>query len=46
MIDGQVAERLALSPRTVGRHLTSIYRKLNVATRAAATRFAVEQRLT
>jgi len=41
----QVAERLSLSPRTVGQHLSSIYNKLGVATRAAATRFAVEQRL-
>jgi DNA-binding CsgD family transcriptional regulator len=46
LTDGQVADELFLSPRTVGRHLTSIYRKLGVASRAAATRFAVEHRLT
>jgi DNA-binding CsgD family transcriptional regulator len=37
----QVAERLFLSPRTVEQHLRSIYNKLAVSTRAAATRFAV-----
>jgi predicted ATPase/DNA-binding CsgD family transcriptional regulator len=41
----EVAERLALSPRTVGQHLRSIYNKLGVGSRAAATRFAVEHRL-
>jgi DNA-binding CsgD family transcriptional regulator len=46
LTDGQVADELFLSHRTVGRHLTSIYRKLGVASRAAATRFAVEHRLT
>lgn len=46
LTDSQVAERLHLSPRTVGRHLTGIYRKLGVASRAGATRFAVEHRLT
>jgi DNA-binding CsgD family transcriptional regulator len=43
--DAEVAERLVLSPRTVNAHLTSIYRKLGVNSRAAATRFAVEQNL-
>jgi non-specific serine/threonine protein kinase len=36
----QVAERLYLSPRTVGQHLRSVYRKLGVASRAAAVREA------
>ena len=41
----QVAERLYVSPRTVGFHLRSIYRKLGVPTRAAAAKAAVEQGL-
>ena len=36
----QVAEKLYLSPRTVGQHLRSIYRKLGVSSRAAAVREA------
>ena len=43
--DAQVAERLVISPRTVNFHLTSIYSKLGVSSRAAATRYALEQRL-
>ena len=45
MTDSQVAERLYLSPRTVGQHLRSIYRKLGVPSRAAAARAAVERDL-
>ena len=41
----QVAERLFLSPRTVHRHLTSIYHKLGVRSRTGATRFAIEHGL-
>jgi len=37
----EVADRLVLSPRTVEQHLRSIYNKLGVSSRAAATRFAV-----
>jgi len=45
MTDAEVAERLFLSPRTVSTHLTSIYTKLNVSSRAAATRIAMEHNL-
>jgi DNA-binding CsgD family transcriptional regulator len=46
LTDAEVAERLFLSPRTIGQHLRSIYNKLGVSSRAAATRFAVEHGLT
>jgi predicted ATPase/DNA-binding CsgD family transcriptional regulator len=45
LTDAQVAERFVISLRTVNTHLTSIYNKLGVSSRAAATRFAVESRL-
>jgi DNA-binding CsgD family transcriptional regulator len=45
LTDAQVAERLVISLRTVTTHLTSIYNKLGVSSRAAATRFAVERHL-
>ena len=41
LTDPQVAERLYLSPRTVGQHLRSIYQKLGVPSRAAAVKEAV-----
>ena len=44
--DGEVARRLVVSPRTVHSHLRSIYRKLGVSSRSAATRYAVEHELT
>jgi len=46
LTDAEVAERLYLSPRTVGGHLRSVYNKLGVSSRSAATRFAIEQGLT
>jgi DNA-binding CsgD family transcriptional regulator len=45
LTDGQVAQRLHISPRTVGQHLHSVYKKLGVPSRAAAARRAVEQNL-
>jgi DNA-binding CsgD family transcriptional regulator len=45
MTDPQVAERLYLSPRTVGQHLRSIYRKLGVPSRAAAATEALQRGL-
>ena len=41
----QLSERLVISYRTVTTHLNSIYNKLGVTSRAAATRFAVEHHL-
>ena len=45
LTNAQVADRLFLSPRTVDHHLATIYSKLAVSTRAAATRFALEHGL-
>jgi DNA-binding NarL/FixJ family response regulator len=43
--DAQIAEHLVISPRTVNRHTTSLYSKLGVSSRAAATRYAMEHHL-
>jgi DNA-binding NarL/FixJ family response regulator len=43
--NAQVAEQLVISPRTVDAHLVSIYSKLGVNTRSAATRYAVDHNL-
>jgi len=43
--DVQVAAHLVISPRTVNAHLTSIYNKLGVDSRTAATRYALEHQL-
>ena len=45
LTNAQVAERLFLSPRTINAHLNSIYHKLGVSSRSAATRFAIEHDL-
>lgn len=41
----QIAERLVVSPYTVNAHLRTIYNKLDVPSRAAATRYALEHHL-
>jgi len=41
----QVAQQLVISPRTVNTHLTSIYDKIGVTSRSAATRYALEHHL-
>jgi DNA-binding CsgD family transcriptional regulator/tetratricopeptide (TPR) repeat protein len=45
LTNAQVAQRLFLSPRTVQRHLNSIYHKLGASSRTVATRFAIEHDL-
>lgn len=41
----EIAERMIVSPKTIGRHLENIYAKLGVSTRAAATLQAMQQGL-
>jgi predicted ATPase/DNA-binding CsgD family transcriptional regulator len=41
LTDSQVADRLYLSPRTVGQHLRSIYQKLGASSRTAAVKEAL-----
>ncbi|MGO8949487.1 MAG: tetratricopeptide repeat protein [Ktedonobacterales bacterium] len=43
--DAQIAQHLVISPRTVNRHTTSIYSKIGVSSRSAATRYAMEHQL-
>jgi DNA-binding CsgD family transcriptional regulator len=45
LTDAQVAEKLVVSPRTVNAHLSSIYSKLGISSRTAATRFAIDHHL-
>jgi predicted ATPase/DNA-binding CsgD family transcriptional regulator len=45
LTDAQVAEKLVISPRTVGKHLQSIYSKLDLPSRSAATRWAIKHDL-
>ncbi len=46
LTDAQIAAQLIISPRTVNTHLKAIYGKIQVSSRSAATRYALEQRLT
>ncbi|HEU0001925.1 MAG TPA: tetratricopeptide repeat protein [Ktedonobacteraceae bacterium] len=46
LTDLKIAERLVLSPRTVHTHISSIYIKLGITSRSAATRYAIEHDLT
>jgi len=45
MTDSAAAAALFISPRTVSQHLRSIYGKLDVSSRAGATRIAIERSL-
>ena len=45
MTNRAIAEALAISERTVDRHVSNIFTKLDVSSRAAATAFAYEHGL-
>jgi len=45
LTDAQIAEQLIISPRTVNTHLKAIYGKMQVSSRVAATRYALDQHL-
>jgi DNA-binding CsgD family transcriptional regulator len=45
LTDIEIGERLFISSRTVSQHLRSIYGKLGLRSRSAATRFAIEHNL-
>jgi predicted ATPase/DNA-binding CsgD family transcriptional regulator len=45
LTDAQIAEQLVISTRTVNHHTTSLYSKLGVTSRAAATHYAIENHL-
>jgi DNA-binding CsgD family transcriptional regulator/tetratricopeptide (TPR) repeat protein len=45
LTDPQIAERLVIARRTVNWYLTSIYSKIGVSSRSAATRYAIEHHL-
>jgi DNA-binding NarL/FixJ family response regulator len=43
--NAQMAEKLIISPRTVHAHVRSIYSKLGITSRSAATRYAIDHKL-
>jgi two-component system, NarL family, response regulator NreC len=43
--NGEIAEQLFLSRRTIETHRASIQRKLDLSTRAELTRYAIEHKL-
>jgi len=45
LTNNEIAAKLFLSPKTVSRHLSNIFTKLGVSSRASATAFAVEHHL-
>jgi len=45
LTNAQIADQLVISPLTVNTHVRSIYNKLEVSSRSAATRFAMQHHL-
>ena len=45
LTDAQIAQTLIISPRTVNAHLRSIFGKLNITSRNAATHFVLEHHM-
>ncbi len=45
LTNAQIAEQLVIRPFTVNNHVRSIFGKLGVTNRAAATRYAMEHQL-
>ena len=45
LTDIEIAERLVISERTVGKHLENIFQKIGVNTRGAAIRYAIDNGL-
>ncbi|MGH2779878.1 MAG: response regulator transcription factor, partial [Thermoleophilaceae bacterium] len=41
----EVAQQLFIAPKTVGRHVENLYRKIGISSRAAAAVFAMEHDL-
>ena len=45
LLNKQIAQRLHITPKTVGKHIEHIYMKIGVSNRAAASLFATEHGL-
>ena len=45
LTNAQIAQQLVISTRTVNAHIRSIYNKLEISSRTAATRFAIDHHL-
>ncbi len=45
LTNAQIGQQLVISTRTVNAHIRSIYNKLEISSRTAATRYAIAQRL-
>jgi DNA-binding NarL/FixJ family response regulator len=45
LLNKQIAQRLEITPKTVGNHIEHIYMKIGVSNRAAASLFATEHGL-